>query len=181
MNNSIEREQTLYRFFDAEDNLLYVGISVRVEKRFHDHQKRSTWWDEAVYVTFEKFPNRQSVLQAEAEAIQTESPKYNKDLNPNYESAMDHFQKLKAWVLTDIEPPEDHAFLVEKLKWARSLDPYWKSQSKHMAYQMIEGFPYLTRHNAFCDNCKGIYEKGFLYDWAKYSAHDRNEEPSWQL
>jgi len=179
MNNSNQRSQVLYRFFDADDNLLYVGISVSIEKRFHDHEKRSTWWDEAAYCLFERFPSRDAVRKAEEIAIKTENPKYNKDLNPNYESANHHFRKIKSWVLGEAEPPEDHRFLVKTLRYIRSEDAFWNKQSKHLAYHLMEGQPFLERDNRLCENCKAMYQKRFLQDWARYSARDRQESQLW--
>lgn len=69
--------QYLYRYFDAEDNLLYVGITVDVAKRARGHQKSSNWWNLQVKVTTEVYKSRKEVIEAERLAILRETPRYN--------------------------------------------------------------------------------------------------------
>lgn len=68
--------QILYRFFNG-DTLLYVGISINAYARASQHKNKSTWWEEATHVTFEKFDTRAEVDTAETLAIRAERPKYN--------------------------------------------------------------------------------------------------------
>ena len=42
MSNNI-----LYRIFDAEQNLLYVGATTNPTLRFQYHAQNRPWWDEA--------------------------------------------------------------------------------------------------------------------------------------
>ena len=72
-----EKPQHLYRHFDANDNLLYVGVSLSAFTRLSQHKSNSHWFDEIVRVDIQKYPNRQQVLLAEIEAIQKENPRYN--------------------------------------------------------------------------------------------------------
>jgi len=71
------RGQTLYRQFNSENVLLYVGITCNTRDRLKNHEKHSNWWLEVNQVTIEHFADRQSVLVAERIAIETEKPKYN--------------------------------------------------------------------------------------------------------
>lgn len=68
--------QNLYRHFDADGKLLYVGVSLSAIRRLNDH-KESHWFDDIARVHIEKFPDRQSVLEAERLAIHKENPLYN--------------------------------------------------------------------------------------------------------
>lgn len=68
--------QTLYRYWQ-EEKLLYIGISINAYSRAKQHQVTAKWWPEATHVTFEKFPNRGAVEQAEKDAIKNEKPLYN--------------------------------------------------------------------------------------------------------
>ena len=70
----------LYRHFGAEDELLYVGISLRSMKRLVEHRQNSDWFDEILRVEIEHFPDRESAMDAERKAVQEENPKYNKRL-----------------------------------------------------------------------------------------------------
>jgi hypothetical protein len=73
-----EKLHTLYRLYDRNDKLLYVGISVRVETRLKEHKTSKVWWDDVVRYELETFPDRASVLAAEELAIKTEFPVHNK-------------------------------------------------------------------------------------------------------
>lgn len=70
------RGVTLYRFFDAEHRLLYVGITGKKAARWAGHRSK-VWWSEAVTVALEHFDDRPSALAAEAHAIRTERPVHN--------------------------------------------------------------------------------------------------------
>jgi predicted GIY-YIG superfamily endonuclease len=69
--------QHLYRMFDADGRLLYVGISSRMPRRMADHNKFSRWFCNVAQIKLEKFGTRELVVQAEANAIKAEKPKYN--------------------------------------------------------------------------------------------------------
>jgi excinuclease UvrABC nuclease subunit len=67
----------LYRHFDADGNLLYIGVSLNAFARLAQHRDSSSWFSEIANVTFQAFETREAVLEAEASAIQAENPKYN--------------------------------------------------------------------------------------------------------
>lgn len=81
-------ETTLYRYFDTDGRLLYVGISGNNLKRQSQHKKNSEWFSQAATAKFEHFSNRQAALAAEKQAIQTEKPIYN------LQYAKTHYQKI---------------------------------------------------------------------------------------
>jgi hypothetical protein len=68
----------LYRHFDAEGRLLYVGISLSAVHRLAQHKKTAEWHKNIAKVTVETFETREAALFAETVAIQTENPTYNK-------------------------------------------------------------------------------------------------------
>ncbi len=68
---------TLYRLFDADDRLLYVGISLRLPRRIKEHSKDKPWWMDVTRSTFEHFPTRAEAQAAEAHAIIVENPAHN--------------------------------------------------------------------------------------------------------
>ena len=68
---------SLYRFFDPEGRLLYVGISGVVVIRLHQHAREKGWWTEVVAVMVDHFPTREAARAAELQAIRDEKPKYN--------------------------------------------------------------------------------------------------------
>jgi len=68
----------LYRHFDAEGNLLYVGISLSAVARLEEHKAQSKeWFNSIAKVTIERFPTRKLALKAELRAINEENPRYN--------------------------------------------------------------------------------------------------------
>lgn len=73
----VNTENHLYRHFDADNNLLYVGISVDALKRLKQHNKKAKWFNDIAHITIEKFPDRKSVEEAEIKAIKIEKPKHN--------------------------------------------------------------------------------------------------------
>lgn len=76
MTNSTQKT-TLYRYFDSDGQLLYVGITGDNTKRQSQHRRNSFWFGEIASATFEHFDDRISALEAEATAIQEEKPKFN--------------------------------------------------------------------------------------------------------
>lgn len=68
---------TVYRLFDSDDRLLYVGATNGVKARFATHAATKEWWTTVEKVNLRHYPNRQQALVAEAEAIRREAPMYN--------------------------------------------------------------------------------------------------------
>jgi predicted GIY-YIG superfamily endonuclease len=68
----------VYRCFDAQGNLLYIGASYNAVKRLSEHRGWSAYWfHKCKRVDVQHFDNRQDALLAEAMAIRTENPLYN--------------------------------------------------------------------------------------------------------
>ncbi|MFE1362616.1 GIY-YIG nuclease family protein [Streptomyces harbinensis] len=67
----------LYRLFDQEGRLLYVGISVNPTSRWSVHAGEKTWWPEVHRKDVEWFGDRQQAEAAEIAAIAKERPLYN--------------------------------------------------------------------------------------------------------
>lgn len=75
---NVPTRQFLYRFFDADDRLLYVGISKDPIKRFAQHAKDQPWWGDVARRTTTAYGSRAEVENAEAIAIAYEGPVHNK-------------------------------------------------------------------------------------------------------
>lgn len=73
---------TLYRFFDAEGALLYVGITGRGPRRWVEHAAEKPWWSEVARTSTTHYATRSAALQAETDAIRSERPRHN--LTPTY-------------------------------------------------------------------------------------------------
>lgn len=70
----------LYRHFDSEGRLLYVGIARDPITRLQQHNGSSHWADEIAMITIEAFTDKAAAREAEARAIHNEQPLYNKML-----------------------------------------------------------------------------------------------------
>lgn len=73
----------LYRMFDAEGALLYVGITNNPKARFRTHSKTKAWWEEVANIAVEHFDTREALAYAEYQAIVNEHPLYNIALAPS--------------------------------------------------------------------------------------------------
>jgi len=71
------RRTALYRFYDADGCLLYVGITHDIEERWAQHAHYKTWWLDAVRHTVDWFGTRTPAHTAEVVAIRDEKPIYN--------------------------------------------------------------------------------------------------------
>ena len=69
------REATqLYRQFDRDGTLLYVGVSLSAEARRSRHKRvKARWFDQIALIEVETFSTREAALAAETAAIATAS------------------------------------------------------------------------------------------------------------
>lgn len=67
----------LYRFFSADDSLLYVGITKDLGTRLKSHNREKTWFRMVAYIRVEHFDSREDVELAEYRAITEEHPAWN--------------------------------------------------------------------------------------------------------
>ncbi len=67
----------LYRHFDKNRNLLYVGISLSAIQRLEQHKTDSKWFNQIATITVQHFNSRSDAQWAETQVIHNENPKYN--------------------------------------------------------------------------------------------------------
>lgn len=67
----------LYRLYDADSELLYIGISDTWSRRMAQHHATKLWFPAVRRVDLEPFPSRSAVLDAERHAIERERPLFN--------------------------------------------------------------------------------------------------------
>lgn len=72
------RRHVVYRFFDKDGALLYVGVSWSLAARVTAHQSTQRWWNHVADIQIERHRNADEAYAAEAEAIRTEDPRYNR-------------------------------------------------------------------------------------------------------
>jgi hypothetical protein len=76
LNPLNDRRTAVYRLFNRDDVLLYVGVSWNPKSRIPSHQDKP-WWPQVAKSTIDLHPDRATALRAEAVAIVEESPLYN--------------------------------------------------------------------------------------------------------
>lgn len=81
---------TLYRFFNAEDVLLYVGLTVNPGRRMEKHRDDKPWWPDVARVTMEHYGDLTVLRAAEREAIAAEKPLHNVRMNGGSEKGANH-------------------------------------------------------------------------------------------
>lgn len=74
---------TLYRYFDHDGQLLYVGITVNFENRRSGHCA-AAWYPSVASVTLMDYPSREDALRAEWESLQSEQPIHNRQRGNGY-------------------------------------------------------------------------------------------------
>jgi hypothetical protein len=69
---------TLYRHFDADGRLLYVGKTIRPGwKRTREHARSKDWWPHVAWSTYTRYSSADDLARAEIAAIQQERPRHN--------------------------------------------------------------------------------------------------------
>lgn len=70
------RPHLLYRWYDVDQRLIYIGITSAPKHRFKMH--RNWWvWKYVSTVELERFPDKVAAEVAEQSAIETEHPAFN--------------------------------------------------------------------------------------------------------
>jgi len=72
----------VYRLYDAEDVLLYVGATKNTARRWSQHAKKKSWWHRVARREVVWFDSRPSALLAEHRAIVSEHPLHNSPKDP---------------------------------------------------------------------------------------------------
>lgn len=74
---------SVYRLYDADDRLLYVGLANRPAERWGTHAGQP-WWPLVVRKEITRYPTREEALRVEAAAIIGEDPLHNQFIpNPD--------------------------------------------------------------------------------------------------
>lgn len=87
--------QALYRFYNSDSELLYIGISRDLPSRLRSHGSSSPFWAEVATIKLEWFETRKEVAKAEREAIKAEHPIWNKHYNERLPKHLD--ERYRGW------------------------------------------------------------------------------------
>lgn len=74
-----ERETAVYKMFDADGRLLYVGMTVDLKARYREHKMCKQWWERVDHAKTKVmwFDNRAEASEMEIALIQHEDPEGN--------------------------------------------------------------------------------------------------------
>ncbi len=68
----------VYRVYDIDGGLLYIGASVDPDVRMRTHRNTSAWWHLHSWFEERWFPSAREAAAAERRAILEENPRFNK-------------------------------------------------------------------------------------------------------
>ena len=69
---------TLYRHFDADGRLLYVGKTIRPAwRRSREHARSKDWWPLVAWTSYTRYTNAEDLAREEVAAIRRERPLHN--------------------------------------------------------------------------------------------------------
>lgn len=77
MTTTPAERTALYRLFNSEGALLYVGITNAPDIRWKAHSYKKPWWPDVSEKTVMWFDDRTAAATAEARAIRLETPQWN--------------------------------------------------------------------------------------------------------
>lgn len=70
----------VYRMFDDEMCLLYIGVSCNLRLRMPDHVRKD-WYGDINYISLERYTTREAAMEIKRRAIEKEIPLYNGNNN----------------------------------------------------------------------------------------------------
>lgn len=91
----------LYRHFDADGRLLYVGLTSSLDRRGREHRASADWWHQVKTTRAEMCLSKEHARDLERVAIRHEKPLYNKS---NSKAPTPHnLQSAYSAILTQME------------------------------------------------------------------------------
>jgi predicted GIY-YIG superfamily endonuclease len=105
----------LYRLYDADDELLYVGITWNPKSRWESHATYKSWWHKVARKTVEWHEDRRTAIAAEARITAAEKPRYDDSARrsqgtprrnaPDHEGIQKVAEALTSRIKEDVYPP----------------------------------------------------------------------------
>ncbi len=78
----------VYRLFDRNGVLLYIGASAEASTRLRNHELYKPWWPDVADVRIKRFADMDAAFEAESAAIYAEGPLHNQRLQaPGFKAA----------------------------------------------------------------------------------------------
>lgn len=139
--------EAMYRFFDREGSLLYIGITNKVGRRLHEHNDRKPWFTDVVRAEFDHYPDRGSVVIAERNAIRSEHPRYNiqhnrrsgaPDLAPGQHEFWHAYPEYEFRSRRSDYRKTSRLWLYPEIDCSSMVDEYWDLDGTGQLYAFVE-------------------------------------------
>jgi predicted GIY-YIG superfamily endonuclease len=133
----MSRQTALYRLFDAEGRLLYVGITFNPDNRWAEHATSKSWWPDVTEKRIEWHGSRTDAVAAEVAVIAAELPLYNKQDSPQPFVGVTTKEGTKPSRIVRIDDDtwEDYGKLCAEKGIARAADVRMYIKSEIRAYE----------------------------------------------
>jgi predicted GIY-YIG superfamily endonuclease len=136
----------VYRMYDANEVLLYVGITTPSTRRLHDHSKTAPWATEVATIKVDHVESREAALDREAKQIALLEPLHNRlrpILAPNSKENCGHPEH---WTAHDVAVYLTVAVPRVKLSTKRGMPCCWVGD--RLAYYLPEIVEYMAEHGS---------------------------------
>lgn len=94
---------SVYRYYDDDGMLIYVGMTKRGVLRNFEHAALKEWWPFVSKQEVDHYPSCEAALSAERLAIQTYRPPFNHQHNIDYQAMHGAYLRLRQQPLEDVE------------------------------------------------------------------------------
>lgn len=98
----------VYRFYDADGGLLYVGWSHDVLKRFEHHRYERKWWKQVARIELDHCTSAAAAQAHEAELISSLRPVHNRVHNPDWTTNGGRWQLAADWAADHADEIAEH-------------------------------------------------------------------------
>lgn len=101
----MRKSPCVYRFFTADDQLLYVGCTTDLPTRLYNHRATQPWWTSVTRIDIQHFADLGEALAAEETAIKTEAPTHSRYLQTDKQKAgaIRNYERAQALGRGDME------------------------------------------------------------------------------
>ncbi len=162
-------QEVLYRFFDSEGTLLYVGISNDWISRLRHHEQHSDFFSAVSDMTFERYPDRPAVVAAELMAITTEDPLFNRAGNPNYQTWQTHFRELLGMCVDRRKRDNKHRHLIEEMVGDEPEEEEGFPSAKWFSNGFLSTWWHLVEYYDFdCELCSEVAQHPTVHAWGGF-------------